>query len=57
MKRRDTCILGEKLAQDFLIKRGYRITETNYRYSDEVIDITARHKDCLVLIEVITKPY
>jgi len=28
MKRRDTGILGEKLAKDFLKKRGYRILET-----------------------------
>jgi len=29
MKRRDTGILGEKLARDFLEKRGYRVLETN----------------------------
>ncbi|HCP60124.1 MAG TPA: hypothetical protein DIT43_00890, partial [Dehalococcoidia bacterium] len=31
MKRRDTGILGEKLAGEFLKKRGYHIRETNYR--------------------------
>ncbi len=39
MKRRDTGILGEKLAKDFLKKRGYRILETNYRCSEGEIDI------------------
>ncbi|MFC1915584.1 hypothetical protein ACFLW4_02700 [Chloroflexota bacterium] len=34
MKRRAIGILGEKLARDFLVKRGYRIWETNYRYSE-----------------------
>jgi Holliday junction resolvase-like predicted endonuclease len=29
MKRKDTGALGEKLAQNFLKKRGYHIMETN----------------------------
>ncbi len=55
MKRRDTGILGEKLARDFLKKRGYHILETNYRCPEGEIDIIARHKDSLVFIEVRTK--
>lgn len=55
MKRKDTGILGEKLARDFLKKRGYRIRETNYRCPEGEIDIVARHKDFLVFIEVRTK--
>ena len=55
MKRKDTGILGEKLARDFLKKQGYRIKETNYRCPEGEIDIVARHKDCLVFIEVRTK--
>ena len=55
MKRRDVGILGEKLARDFLKKRGYRICETNYRCPEGEIDIVARHKDSLVFIEVRTK--
>ena len=55
MKRRDTGILGEKLARDFLKKRGYHILENNYRCSEGEIDIIARHKDSLVFIEVRTK--
>ena len=55
MKRRDTGILGEKLARDFLEKKGYRIEETNYRCSEGEIDIVAKHKDSLVFIEVRTK--
>ena len=55
MKRRDTGILGEKLAKDFLKKQGYRIKETNYRCPEGEIDIVARHKDYLVFIEVRTK--
>ncbi|MFC2022394.1 YraN family protein [Chloroflexota bacterium] len=55
MKRRDTGILGEKLALDFLKKRGYRILETNYRCPTGEIDIVAKHKDSLVFVEVRTK--
>ena len=55
MKRRDTGILGEKLARDFLKKRGYHILETNYRCPHGEIDIIARHKDYLAFIEVRTK--
>jgi putative endonuclease len=55
MKRRDTGILGEKLAKDFLKKRGYRIIETNYRCPQGEIDIVAKHKNWLVFIEVRAK--
>jgi len=55
MKRRDTGILGEKLAKDFLKKRGYHIKETNYRCPEGEIDIVAKHKDYLVFVEVRTK--
>jgi putative endonuclease len=55
MKRKDTGILGEKLAKDFLERRGYRIVETNYRCPGDEIDIVAKHKDYLVFIEVRTK--
>lgn len=55
MKRRDTGKLGEKLAKEFLKKRGYHIVETNYRCPEGEIDIIARHRDYLVFIEVRTK--
>ena len=55
MKRRDTGILGEKLARDFLKQRNYQIWQTNYRCSEGETDIIAKHKDSLVSIEVRTK--
>ena len=55
MKRRDVGLLGEKLAKDFLKKRGYRILESNYRCPEGEIDVVARHKDSLVFVEVRTK--
>ncbi len=55
MKRKSTGALGEKLAQDFLKKKGYNILEANYRCREGEIDIVARQKDCLVFVEVRTK--
>jgi putative endonuclease len=55
MERRETGILGEKIASNYLKKRGYRILESNYRCREGEIDLVARHKDYLVFIEVRTK--
>ncbi|MFC2066633.1 YraN family protein [Chloroflexota bacterium] len=55
MRRRDVGILGEKLARDFLEKRGYHILQNNYRCPEGEIDIVARHEDFLIFIEVRTK--
>jgi putative endonuclease len=55
MKRRDTGILGEKLAKDFLERRDYRVVDTNYHCPEGEIDIVAKHKDCLVFVEVRTR--
>ena len=55
MKRRDTGILGERIACEFLGKNGYDIIETNYRCTEGEIDIVARQKDLLIFVEVRTK--
>ena len=55
MKRRDTGILGERIAQEFLKERKYQIVETNYRCPEGEIDIVSRHNDYLVFVEVRTK--
>jgi putative endonuclease len=55
MKRRDTGILGEKLARGFLEEQGYRIRQTNYRCPEGEIDLVAEHRDFLVFVEVRTK--
>lgn len=47
---------GENLACDFLIKKGYRIIETNYKYSRYgEIDIIAMDNNELCFIEVKTR--
>jgi putative endonuclease len=55
MKRQELGAAGEKLARDFLKKKGYKILETNYRCREGEIDIVARKKDCLIFVEVRTK--
>ena len=55
MNRRETGILGEKLARDNLEKRGYQVLETNYRCPHGEIDIVATHRHHLVFVEVRTK--
>lgn len=55
MKRQDTGNLGEKLAAEFIGKRGYVILQTNYRCLEGEMDIVARQEDCLVFVEVRAK--
>lgn len=55
MNRQETGKRGEKLAADFLKKKGYRILQTNYRCREGEIDIVSQKKDCLVFVEVRTK--
>ncbi len=46
---------GEDIATDFLIKKGYRIVERNFRIKGGEIDIIATHRNILVFIEVKTR--
>jgi putative endonuclease len=55
MKRKELGDTGEKLARDFLKKKGYKIRETNFRCREGEIDVVAQKKDCLVFVEVRTK--
>ncbi|MBM3176230.1 MAG: YraN family protein [Chloroflexi bacterium] len=55
MNRKNLGATGEKLAKDFLKKRGYRIREANFRCRHGEIDIVAQKKGCLVFVEVRTK--
>ena len=55
MNRQEVGKLGEKLAQKFLKKKGYRILETDFRCRMGEIDIVAQQKDYLVFVEVRTK--
>ncbi len=46
---------GERLAAEFLSKKGYKIIERNFRIRGGEIDIIAIHDNTLVFIEVKTR--
>ncbi|HHC78573.1 MAG TPA: endonuclease [Flavobacteriia bacterium] len=46
---------GEQLAIDFLIKKGYTIRDTNWRYQKAEVDIIAEKEDTLAVVEVKTR--
>jgi len=46
---------GEKLAIDFLLKNGYKILETNYRFLKAEVDIIAQKNEVLAVVEVKTR--
>ena len=46
---------GEDIANKFLIKKGYKILERNFRFSKGEIDIIAQDKNEIIFIEVKTR--
>lgn len=46
---------GEKIARDYLIKRGWKILESNYKTPFGEIDIIAKKDDIVAFIEVKTR--
>lgn len=47
--------LGEELAAQHLASHGYEILERNYRCPIGELDIVARDKECIVVVEVRTR--
>jgi len=55
-KNKETGQKGELLAQEYLAQKGYKIIETNKRFSKLCeIDIIALDRDTLVFVEVKTR--
>lgn len=48
-------VLGEDAACEYVLKKGYKILERNFRKSYGEIDIISTHKNVLVFIEVKTR--
>lgn len=46
---------GEQLAVDFLLEKGYRIVEKNYRFRKAEIDVIAQKENILAVVEVKTR--
>ena len=47
--------LGEELAENYLIKNGYTILETNWVFQKAEIDIIAQKETILAIVEVKTR--
>lgn len=48
---------GEKIAYNYLLKKGYSILATNWRYKHKEIDILAQIDSTLVVVEVKTRSH
>ena len=44
--------LGEEVAENFLIQKGYKILQKNYYYAKAEVDIIAQKGDLLAIVEV-----
>ena len=47
--------IGEQLAYDYLVQKGYEIKERNWRHQKAEVDIIAIKDDVLAIIEVKTR--
>lgn len=47
--------IGEKLAAEYLLSKGYEIVRKNYFYQKAEIDIIAKHNNMMVCVEVKTR--
>lgn len=48
-------ILGEDLAAEFLIEKGYRMLEKNFRFRSLEIDLIVRDAHTVIVVEVKTR--
>lgn len=55
MTPREVGVEGERLAAEFLTRRGYQVLDRNWRCSAGEVDIIARDGDVHVLVEVKTR--
>lgn len=49
--------IGEELACNYLLEKGYIILERNWRFSKAEIDIIAKLEEMLIFVEVKTRSY
>ncbi|WP_417369631.1 YraN family protein [Gelidibacter japonicus] len=47
--------MGEKIAEDYLLSKGYEIMRKNYFYQKAEIDIIAKHNNMMICVEVKTR--
>ncbi len=46
---------GEQIAKEYLIRKGYEILEQNWQFNRKEIDIIARNKGLIIVVEVKTR--
>ena len=51
----ETGKLGEELAKNYLVEKGYKILKTNFQIGKNEIDIICEDADILVFVEVKTR--
>lgn len=54
-KHNDIGQQGEEMAKSFLLEKGYKILDSNFRSSNSEIDIVARWENKLIFVEVKTR--
>ena len=47
--------LGEQIAAEYLIKKGYTIRDSNWRWQRYELDIVCEHNGRIVIVEVKTR--
>ena len=47
---------AEEISREFLVNKGYKILESNWRHYHKEIDILAEHENHLVVVEVKSVP-
>ncbi|WP_195939737.1 YraN family protein [Romboutsia sp. 1001713B170131_170501_G6] len=52
MNNKEKGNLGEKIAYKYLIQKGFKVLDTNYRIRSGEVDIIAKFEDELVFVEV-----
>lgn len=55
MNTRRFGIIGEKIAQGYLVNKGYEIIESNFYTKRGEIDIIAKKEKCIFFVEVKTR--
>lgn len=52
MNTQNKGFIGERIAEEYLINKGYTLVERNYRHTRGEIDLIFTKEDCLVFVEV-----
>ena len=55
MNTRKFGIIGEKIAQNYLANKGYKILKTNFYTKKGEIDIIVQKENCVIFVEVKTR--